>query len=115
MTPVTAPEESSWVRVCRLGELPETGAAAAAVDGRPVALVRTDDGRIHCVDDTCTHANVSLAEGDLDGCTLECWLHGSRFDLVTGRPSGPPATVPIAVHHVKIERGEVFVALAHEN
>lgn len=104
----------TWVRVCALDELPEVGAAAAEIDGRVVSIVRTQDGRVHCVDDTCTHANVSLAEGDLDGCTLECWLHGSRFDLLTGKPSGPPATVPIAVHHVKIEGDEVLVALADQ-
>lgn len=102
------------VRVCRLDELPQPGAAAADIEGRIVALVRTTDGTVHCVDDTCTHANVSLAEGELDGCTLECWLHGSRFDLVTGAPSGPPATVPLAVHHVTIDGDDVFVALKQD-
>ena len=99
------------VRVCRLDELPAVGAAAADIDGRIVSLVRTADGAVHCIDDTCTHANVSLAEGELDGCTLECWLHGSRFDLLTGEPSGPPATVPVAVHHVTIDGDDVYVAL----
>ena len=99
------------VLVCRIDELPEVGSAAADVNGRLVALVRTDDGVVHCIDDTCTHANVSLAEGELDGCTLECWLHGSRFDLLTGDPSGPQATVPVAVHHVTIEGDDVYVAL----
>lgn len=102
---------SDFVRVCALDELPTTGAAAADINGRIVTLVRTADGAVHCVDDTCTHANVSLSEGELDGCTLECWLHGSRFDIRTGDPSGPPATVPIAVHTVKIEGDDVYVAL----
>lgn len=48
--------------------------------------------------------------GELDGCTLECWLHGSRFDLLTG-DLGAPATVPVAVHHVTIEGDDVYVAL----
>ena len=104
-----------FVRVCRLDELPEVGAALAEIDGRRVSVVRTEDGDVHCVDDTCTHANVSLSEGELDGCTLECWLHGSRFDMRTGEPTGPPATVPIAVHTVKIEGDEVFVALTDQN
>ena len=51
----------------------------------------------------------------LDGCTLECWLHGSRFDLRTGEPSGPPAIVPIAVHTVRIEGDDVYVALTEES
>ena len=104
-----------FVRVCALGELPEVGTALAEIEGRRVSMVRTEDGVVHCIDDTCTHANVSLSEGELDGCTLECWLHGSRFDLVTGDPTGPPATQPIAVHTVKIEGDDVLVALNEEN
>ena len=100
------------VLVCRIDELPEVGSAAADVNGRLVALVRTDDGVVHCIDDTCTHANVSLAEGELDGCTLECWLHGSRFDLRTGRPTGPPATQPVPVYPVFVEGDTVFVTVA---
>ena len=102
---------ADFVRVCALDELPSVGAAAADIEGRIVAIVRTADGDVHAVDDTCSHANVSLSEGELDGCTLECWLHGSRFDIRTGDPSGPPATAPIAVHTVKIEGDDVYVAL----
>ena len=107
--------EAGFVRVCRLDELPAVGAAAADIGGRIVSIVRTDDGVVHCIDDTCTHAEVSLSEGELDGCEIECWLHGSRFDLRTGDPSGPPATVPIAVHTVTIEGDEVFVSLTDQN
>ncbi|MGG5257214.1 non-heme iron oxygenase ferredoxin subunit [Phycicoccus avicenniae] len=106
--------EQGFVRVCRLDELPEVGAALAEIEGRRVSIVRTEDGTVHCVDDTCSHANVSLSEGDLDGCTLECWLHGSRFDLRTGEPTGPPAITPIAVHTVRTEGDDVFVALSEE-
>ncbi|QKE86089.1 non-heme iron oxygenase ferredoxin subunit [Arthrobacter sp. NEB 688] len=103
-----------FVHVCRLDELPAVGAALAEIEGRRVSIVRTEDGTVHCVDDTCSHANVSLSEGELDGCTLECWLHGSRFDLRTGEPTGPPAITPIAVHTVRTEGDDVFVALSEE-
>ena len=101
--------DDDFVRVCRLDELPAYGAAAADVYGVIMAIVRTKDGELYAVDDTCTHANVSLSEGELDGHTLECWLHGSRFDIRTGDPSGPPATVPVNVYPVKVEGDEVFV------
>ena len=104
-------DEQDFVRVCRLDELPHVGVAAADIHGTIVAIVRTEDGTVHAVDDTCSHANVSLSEGELDGCTLECWLHGSRFDIRTGEPSGPPATIPITVYPVKIEGDEVLVAV----
>ena len=103
--------DADFVRVCRLDELPEVGVAAADVNGTVIAIARDEDGHVHAVNDTCTHANVSLSEGELDGCTLECWLHGSRFNLVTGEPSGPPATVPVAVYPVKIDGDDVYVAV----
>jgi 3-phenylpropionate/trans-cinnamate dioxygenase ferredoxin subunit len=107
--------DEEFVRVCRLDELPEVGVAAADIGGTIVAIVRTEDGSVHAVDDTCSHANVSLSEGELDGCTLECWLHGSRFDIRTGEPSGPPAVVPINVYPVKIEGDDVYVATTPQN
>ena len=107
--------DEEFVRVCRLDELPEVGAAAADIGGTIVALVRTRDGSVHAVDDMCSHANVSLSEGEVDGCTLECWLHGSRFDIRTGVPSGPPAIVPINVYPVKIDGDDVYVSIIPQN
>jgi 3-phenylpropionate/trans-cinnamate dioxygenase ferredoxin subunit len=43
---------------------------------------------------------------------VECWLHGSCFDLRTGRPTGPPATLPVPTYPVKIDGGDVYVAVA---
>ncbi len=102
---------SEFVRVCTVDQLPQVGAVVADFDGRRVAIVRDSYGEVHAIDDTCSHANVSLAEGDVEGKTLECWLHGSRFDLESGAPTGLPATVPVAVHTVKIEGSDVYVAL----
>ena len=80
---------SEPVRICSVDELPGPAAAVVAdIEGRRVTIARESSGRLHAFDDTCTHANVSLSEGELDGCQLECWLHGSRFDVRTGEPSG---------------------------
>ena len=60
----------------------------------------------------CSHASVALSEGDYeisDGCTVECWLHGSRFDLRTGKPTGLPATEPVATFPVDVRDGDVYV------
>jgi 3-phenylpropionate/trans-cinnamate dioxygenase ferredoxin subunit len=61
------------------------------VDGEDVLVVRIGD-EVFAVADTCTHAEVSLTEGDIYDCTVECWLHGTPFDLRTGEPLSPPAT-----------------------
>ncbi|MGD9955084.1 MAG: non-heme iron oxygenase ferredoxin subunit [Candidatus Nanopelagicales bacterium] len=93
----------SAVQVCKLADIPQVGALAVVVEGTPVAVVRDEDGAVHAIRDVCSHADVALSEGEVDGCTIECWLHGSRFDLRTGQPSGPPATSPVPVYRVSIE------------
>jgi 3-phenylpropionate/trans-cinnamate dioxygenase ferredoxin subunit len=94
-----------------LADVPERVPTRVEVDGHPVCLVRTGH-TVRAVDDTCTHAEVSLSEGELDGRTVECWLHGSRFDLDTGAPTGPPAVIPLTVHHAEVEDATVVVRLS---
>jgi len=96
--------------LCELSDLTVGQPTQASVGGHVLAVVRTSDREVHAVDDTCTHANVSLSEGDVEDCTLECWLHGSRFDLRTGEPSGPPAIVPVDVYAVRLDGERVLVA-----
>ena len=77
-----------------------------------VAVARIGDA-VHAIDDTCTHAKVSLADGivDADDCTIECPKHGALFDLTSGEPLTLPATRPVAVHGVEVRDGEVYVTL----
>jgi nitrite reductase/ring-hydroxylating ferredoxin subunit len=96
---MSAPE---FVKACALGDLEEDVPRRVELRGVPVCVVRTE-GEVYAVNDICSHANVSLSEGEVEDCQVECWLHGSSFDLRTGKPSGPPATRPIPVYPVKIE------------
>jgi 3-phenylpropionate/trans-cinnamate dioxygenase ferredoxin subunit len=96
---------------CAASDVPEGTAHRVVLDGVPIAVVHAE-GEWFAVSDICSHADVSLSEGEVDGCTLECWLHGSRFDLRTGRPSGPPAVTPIPVYPVSVEGDTVFVTVA---
>ncbi len=57
----------------------------------PVAIVRAE-GEVFALRDVCSHEEVPLSEGEVYDHTVECWLHGSCFDLRTGKPTGPPAT-----------------------
>jgi 3-phenylpropionate/trans-cinnamate dioxygenase ferredoxin subunit len=79
------------------------------VDGVEIAVVHADDDAFYAVRDECSHASVALSEGEVDGCTLECWLHGSRFDLRTGKPIGLPATEPVATFPIEIRGDDVYV------
>ena len=74
-----------------------------------VAVVHDADGDWHAVSDICSHGQVSLSEGDVYGCTLECWLHGSSFDLRTGAPLALPATRPVPVYPVTLDGERVLV------
>ena len=94
--------------VCALADLP-AGEAVRVDTTPPIAVFHTDDGELYAVDDTCTHQDASLADGWLDGCAIECPLHASCFDLRTGRPSGPPAKVPVRTHLVTVVDGTVYV------
>lgn len=115
MTDIATERADGFVRVCAVDDLPAVGAVQTQIEGKLVAIVRDSAGEIHAIDDTCSHANVSLSEGDVEETAIECWLHGSRFDLRSGKPIGLPATTPIAVYPVKIDGGDVFVSVTKEN
>jgi 3-phenylpropionate/trans-cinnamate dioxygenase ferredoxin subunit len=101
---------SDFVRVCSLDELEEEVPRRVVVEDVPISLVRTDD-EVFAIYDVCSHEEVSLSEGEVDDHTIECWLHGSRFDLRTGKPTGLPATKPVPVYPVRIQGDDVFVAV----
>jgi 3-phenylpropionate/trans-cinnamate dioxygenase ferredoxin subunit len=102
----------TFERVASLSDIPTDEAVKVTVDRYDVALAR-HDGEVFALQDMCSHANVALSEGEVtdeDGaCTVECWLHGSRFDLRTGKPTGLPATEPVATFPVEVRGDEVFV------
>lgn len=100
----------TFVTVCPLAELTPNVPRQSAVDGVTVALVRVGD-EVFAIDDVCSHGQVSLSEGEVDDCEIECWLHGSRFDLRTGAALSLPATEPVAVYPVKVEDGSVLVSV----
>jgi len=82
-----------------------------AADGAlvEVAVVRDEDGELHAISDICSHGQVSLSDGEIEGCTVECWLHGSRFDLRTGKPLSPPAVHAVPVYSLTVEGEQVLV------
>ena len=100
---------TSFRRACGVAEVPDVGGLRVVLEGIPVAVVRDEDGDLHAVGDTCSHAEVSLSEGEVEGCTIECWLHGSRFDLRTGEPTSLPAITPVPVYPIIVDGDDVLV------
>ena len=103
----------TFAKAANLSDLPDSAAVAVEVDGVEVALVRTGD-EVFAIRDECSHASVSLSEGDItfdDAGTpeIECWLHGSTFNLRTGQPVILPATEPVPTYPVSIDGDAVLV------
>ncbi|WP_298132594.1 non-heme iron oxygenase ferredoxin subunit [Micropruina sp.] len=92
-----------------IDEIPVGSVIAVDLGGdAEVAVVNTDEG-VFAIQDVCSHAEVPLSEGDVDGCTLECYMHGSRFDLRTGVPLELPATAPVPVYPVRLDGTDIYV------
>lgn len=100
------------LRVGPLSELTHGTARRFDLDGHRIAVIRIGDD-VYAVGDRCSHADVSLSEGDVwcDEKEIECSQHGSTFSLVTGSPQTLPATRPVPVYEVRVERGDVMVVI----
>jgi 3-phenylpropionate/trans-cinnamate dioxygenase ferredoxin component len=88
----------SFERVCALSDVKEPGSLRVELDDVDIAVVRFE-GEVYAIEDLCSHAEVPLSEGDVEefkgAPTIECWLHGSCFDLRTGEPTcRPPSRCP---------------------
>ena len=95
-----------------LDELAPGTARRVVIAGVPVAVVRIGD-QVHAINDICSHANVSLSEGEVwcDEREIECPKHGSTFSLLTGEPMTLPATQPVPVYEATVEDGKVTVTV----
>jgi 3-phenylpropionate/trans-cinnamate dioxygenase ferredoxin subunit len=100
---------SNAIRICAEDELGQDQALRVDIDDLSIAIVKDSAGIVHAIGDTCTHGDISLSEGFVEGDTLECWAHGSKFSLRTGRPLSLPAYQPVPVFRVTVEGADVLV------
>ena len=98
----------TFERACAAADVPTDEALGVKVGEIDVAIARHED-EFFALQDLCSHAAVPLSEGEVEDCTVECWLHGSRFDLRSGKPSGLPATEPVATFPVEVRDDGVYV------
>jgi 3-phenylpropionate/trans-cinnamate dioxygenase ferredoxin component len=98
----------TFVHACSVDDVIAGKPHPVTVEEVDVALVRDGDD-FYAIRDECSHANIALSEGDVDGCLIECWLHGSTFDLRTGEPTTLPAFEPVPIYPVRVEGDELHV------
>lgn len=96
-------------RACSVSELEQDAALRVVIDDVAICVVKDGDGVVHAMGDTCTHGEISLADGFVEGDTVECWAHGSAFSLVTGKPLNLPAFEPVPVYVVEIDGDDVLI------
>jgi 3-phenylpropionate/trans-cinnamate dioxygenase ferredoxin component len=97
--------------VARVDDLPVDGMMKVVVDGEEICLAHADDGDFYAIGDVCTHEEYSLSEGELWGLDVECPVHGSRFNLLSGAVTGLPAVIPARTYPVSVEGDDVYVEL----
>ncbi len=103
---------AEMVRVCALSDLPDGAVLAVKVAGTDVAVVRSG-GEVFAIHNECSQAAIPLSEGDVEDAEIECWLHGARFDLRTGKAINLPATEPVAVYPCTVSGDDVLVDVAN--
>ena len=81
------------------------------IDGIPLCVARLDTGELYAISDICSHEEIELSDGDLQGYEVECPAHGSRFDVRTGSVSGLPAEDPVKAYLVTTDEAGVYVEL----
>ena len=96
-------------KACSVDELAVDQALRVVIEDMPIAIVKDSNGDVHAIGDTCSHGQISLADGFVEDDTLECWAHGSAFSLKTGQPQNLPAFEPVPVFVVEIEDGSVYI------
>lgn len=98
------------VEITGLQDLPEGRGVRVTVGENRIAMFRVGE-EVYAIGDRCSHAEASLAEGEVWDMTVECPRHGSEFDLRTGEPGALPATAPVPTYDVTVDHGMVYLEL----
>jgi nitrite reductase/ring-hydroxylating ferredoxin subunit len=103
--------EPTYQRVLRASELTEGSRKGMVVKGRKIILANVG-GKIHAVEDYCTHEGKPLADGKIEGGTVTCIHHSVKYDLSTGKvvdDRGYVGVEPIRVYEAKVEGDDVLI------
>lgn len=101
----------NWILAASLADLPEDDVIGVDVNGRDIALYRTDEG-IFASDNRCSHGNARLSDGFLEDGEIECPLHQGRFCIKTGNAMCSPLTEGVTIYPVQIEGEKVYLKFA---
>ncbi|MGI9627618.1 MAG: non-heme iron oxygenase ferredoxin subunit [Longimicrobiales bacterium] len=101
---------AEWARVCALDEVPVGELKAIQTESERIVLANVE-GDLYALEDQCSHQDLPLSAGELEGTSLECIFHGAKFDVCTGRATQLPAVRPVKTFEVRVEEGAVYLRL----
>ena len=99
------------IRICAVEDIKPGKSIRVKLGDEAIAVVRTKSGEVKAINDKCSHGEISLSEGFIDDSTIECWAHGAKFDLATGKPLSLPAYEPVNTYEVIIDNGDIFLEI----
>lgn len=102
--------DKTFVAVAKVGDIPANGKIIVEVEGTSIVLCHTRD-QYFAVRNLCSHAYETLECGRVRNGWISCPVHGARFNLETGDPMNPPATMPIDTFSVRVEGDSIEVAV----
>ena len=100
--------DGDWVKVADLGECPPGSLFEVEAGGEQIVLANVD-GELYALQNRCSHQDLPLSDGELDGDRLECLYHGATFDVCTGNAMGLPAIRPVETYTVELRGQEIYV------
>ncbi len=100
----------TWVSVADLNECPP-GTLLDVEAGRESIVLANIDGDLYALENRCSHQDLPLSDGELDGDRLECLYHGARFDVCTGKAVGLPAIKPVETYPVELRGQEIYLQI----
>jgi 3-phenylpropionate/trans-cinnamate dioxygenase ferredoxin subunit len=100
---------AEFVTVARVSDIPP-GERIVVEHGRDWVVIFNVDGTLYALEDRCSHEDVPLSEGQLDGVIIECAQHSATFDITTGQHLSPPAFAPVRAYDVRVQDGDVQIA-----
>ena len=103
-------DDGDWVKVADLSECPP-GSLLDVEAGRESIVLANIDGDLYALENRCSHQDLPLSDGELDGDRLECLYHGARFDVCTGKAVGLPAIKPVGIYDVQVRGQEIYVQI----
>ncbi len=103
-------DDGDWVKVADLSECPP-GTLLDVEAGRESIVLANIDGDLYALENRCSHQDLPLSDGELDGDRLECLYHGARFDVCTGKAVGLPAIKPVETYDVQMRGQDVYVRI----